>query len=289
MAEVEARSAPPLPPDAPCDAGTSSARAAAACLLPPSPDGQRSVAAPPADLPEAPRGAPRERPARARGPLDGAQPLRTAPGGAARPPQAAALAERSGGPQDARAEAGAGVAAAAAGKAESPQLQAHPAWAPALLEPAAAPGQGSGPPAPAARRAQPGAAGAPADASGGAARPAAGQPARPGAGAEPAARPGAAGAQPGAASLQAASRSPPRARWRWDAVEALVVFGLGSLEGGPAPRYQLALALLLAQRLPALARPAEVRAPAPGRPLVGRAARIALLSCLPWRDVPFRL
>jgi len=42
------------------------------------------------------------------------------------------------------------------------------------------------------------------------------------------------------------------------------VFGLGSLEGGPAPRYQLALALLLAQRLPALARPAEVRAPAPG-------------------------
>ena len=275
MAEAQARSAPPPPPDAPCEAGTRSARAAGLRLPLSSLDGQQSLAArggggggaaaaspaPPADLPEAPRGAPHERLARAHGTPDAAEPLRTAPGGAARGPPAAALAERSGGPEDAHAEAGAAAAAAAGGEAKSPQLQAQPAGAPALPEPGAAPGQGSGPPAPAARRAQLDATSAPADGSSGAARPAAGQPAQPVTNAEPAARLRAAGAQPGAASLQAASWSPC---WRWDAVEALVVFGLGSLEGGPAPRYQLALALLLAQRLPALARPAEVRAPAPG-------------------------
>lgn len=47
--------------------------------------------------------------------------------------------------------------------------------------------------------------------------------------------------------------------WRWDTVKAMVVYGLGSLESGPVPRYQLALALLLAERLPALRGPVEVR------------------------------
>ncbi|KAK9836996.1 hypothetical protein WJX81_005405 [Elliptochloris bilobata] len=57
------------------------------------------------------------------------------------------------------------------------------------------------------------------------------------------------------------SCGPGAAAWRWEAAEALVVFGLGSLEGGPVPRYQLALALLLAARLPALRRPIEAYDP----------------------------
>ena len=160
MAEAQARSAPPPPPDAPCEAGMRSARAAGLRLPLSSLDGQHSLAArggggggaaaaspaPPADLPEAPRGAPHERLARAHGTPDAAEPLRTAPGGAARGPPAAALAERSGGPEDAHAEAGAAAAASAGGEAKSPQLQAQPAGAPALPEPGAAPGQGSGPP-----------------------------------------------------------------------------------------------------------------------------------------------
>lgn len=46
--------------------------------------------------------------------------------------------------------------------------------------------------------------------------------------------------------------------WRLEEAEALVVYGLGSLEGGPVPRHQLALALLLAARMPALRQPIEV-------------------------------
>ena len=43
--------------------------------------------------------------------------------------------------------------------------------------------------------------------------------------------------------------------WRWEAVEQLVVYGLGSPEGSAVPRYQLAFALLLAAQLPGLAGP----------------------------------
>ncbi len=46
--------------------------------------------------------------------------------------------------------------------------------------------------------------------------------------------------------------------WRWDEVEEMVVYGLGSLEAGHVPRYQLALALLLADRLPKLQGPIQV-------------------------------
>lgn len=54
-------------------------------------------------------------------------------------------------------------------------------------------------------------------------------------------------------------REPNQRAWRLEDAQALVVYGLGSLEGGPAPRYQLALALLLAARMPALRPPIQVR------------------------------
>lgn len=55
------------------------------------------------------------------------------------------------------------------------------------------------------------------------------------------------------------TQEPTQGAWRLEDAQALVVYGLGSLEGGPAPRYQLALALLLAARMPALQPPVEVR------------------------------
>lgn len=45
--------------------------------------------------------------------------------------------------------------------------------------------------------------------------------------------------------------------WRWEAVEEMVIYGLGSLEASPVPRYQLAFALLLAERLPKLKGPLQ--------------------------------
>ena len=55
------------------------------------------------------------------------------------------------------------------------------------------------------------------------------------------------------------TQEPTQGPWRLEDAQALVVYGLGSLEGGPAPRYQLALALLLAARMPALRPPIQVR------------------------------
>jgi hypothetical protein len=46
--------------------------------------------------------------------------------------------------------------------------------------------------------------------------------------------------------------------WRWSEVEEMVIYGLGSLEAGHVPRYQLAFALLLADRLPSLQGPLQV-------------------------------
>ena len=70
----------------------------------------------------------------------------------------------------------------------------------------------------------------------------------------------ASGAGPASAPESGCSggRAPTPMAWRLDEAEALVVYGLGSLEGGPVPRYQLALALLLAARMPALRPPIEV-------------------------------
>ena len=54
------------------------------------------------------------------------------------------------------------------------------------------------------------------------------------------------------------TQEPIQGAWRLEDAQSLVVYGLGSLVGGPAPRYQLALALQLAARMPALQPPIQV-------------------------------
>ena len=68
------------------------------------------------------------------------------------------------------------------------------------------------------------------------------------------------GSSAGRASGKEPTQEPTQGAWRLEDAQALVVYGLGSLESGPAPRYQLALALLLAARMPALQPPIQVSA-----------------------------